>query len=287
LSGKVAALRAFGRRQSFPEALRHVEWMQGDFADSTSVAAAIAGCDIVFHLVNATTPASANIDKVADLEANVAATLRLLEACRAEGVRRVVFVSSGGTIYGVPEQIPTPEDAPTNPITAYGISKLAIEKYLSLYERIYGLEYRILRVANPYGPFQTALKSQGIIAASLRKALTGQPIDIWGDGSVIRDYVYVQDVCRALIAASTHDGRQKVFNIGSGTGESILGIIRIIEELLKTKLTLRFAGARAVDVPKSVLDCRRAAEDLGWQADVALRDGIERTIAWMKSVTSV
>lgn len=286
LLGKVGSLRAFGRRQSFPEALRHVEWMQGDFSDPTSVAAAIADCDIVFHLVNATTPASANIDKVADLEANVVSTLRLLEACRAEGVRRVVFVSSGGTVYGVPDQIPTPESAPTDPITAYGISKLAIEKYLALYERTYGLESRILRVANPYGPYQTALKSQGIIAACLRKALAGQPIDIWGDGSVIRDYVYVHDVSKALIAAAVYEGKQNIFNVGSGTGESILGIVGIIEELMGAKLTLRFSNARSVDVPKSVLDCRRAAVELGWQADVTLREGIERTVAWMKGATS-
>ncbi|WP_427184293.1 NAD-dependent epimerase/dehydratase family protein [Bordetella bronchialis] len=285
LAGKVAALRAFGRRQSFPGALGHVEWMQGDFADPTSVASAISDCDVVFHLVNATTPASANIDKVADLQANVVSTLRLLEACRAEGVKQVIFVSSGGTIYGVPRQIPTPETAPNEPITAYGISKLAIEKYLALYHRAHGIDYRVLRVANPYGPYQTALKSQGVIAAFLRKALAGQPIDVWGDGTVIRDYVYVDDVSRALIAAASYEGDEKIFNIGSGVGQSILEIAGVIESLLNTRLNMRFADARPVDVPKSVLDCRRAAVELGWQAEIQLREGMERTIAWMKSAT--
>ncbi|OZI62980.1 NAD-dependent epimerase/dehydratase family protein [Bordetella genomosp. 11] len=283
LSGRVASLRAFGRRQSFPQAIRHVEWMQGDFSDPTSVASAIADCDVVFHLVNATTPASANIDKVADLEANVVPTLRLLEACRAEGVQRVVFVSSGGTIYGVPDQIPTPEIAPNEPITAYGISKLAIEKYLALYRRAHGIDYRILRVANPYGPYQTALKSQGVIAAFLRKALADQPIEVWGNGSVVRDYVYVDDVSRALVAAVIHEGKERIFNIGSGEGQSLLAIAGVIEDLLGAKLNLRFANARPVDVPKSVLDCSRAAAELGWRPEIELREGIRRTMAWMKS----
>ena len=134
LAGRVGALKAFGRRKSFPEALEGVDWFQGDFNDPSSIAAAIEGYDTVFHLISATTPAIANVDKIADLRSNVASTLHLLEACRAEAVDRVVFVSSGGTIYGISQQLPTNEDAPCWPISAYGVSKLAVERYLYLFE---------------------------------------------------------------------------------------------------------------------------------------------------------
>ncbi|WP_284078210.1 NAD-dependent epimerase/dehydratase family protein [Herbaspirillum aquaticum] len=284
LVGRVDSLRAFGRRQSFPEALRGCDWMPGDFADPTCMAAAVAGCDVVFHLVNATTPASANVDKVADLNANVASTLHLLDACRETGVKRVVFVSSGGTIYGIPEQVPTPETSPTNPITAYGIGKLAIEKYLGLYEYLYGLEYRVLRVANPFGPFQTALKNQGVIAAFVRRALAGKPIEIWGDGSVTRDYVYIDDVVEALMLAATHDGSGRIFNIGSGEGRSLNDIVASISKLLEVEIPVDHRPSRPVDVPVSILDTTFASRDLDWRPRTVFEEGLSTTISWMESI---
>jgi UDP-glucose 4-epimerase len=276
-------VRAFGRRQSFPEALRGCDWMPGDFTDPTSLAAAVAGCDVVFHLVNATTPASANVDKLADLNANVASTLRLLDACREIGVSRVVFVSSGGTIYGIPNLVPTPETASTNPITAYGISKLAIEKYLGLYEYLYGMEYRVLRVANPFGPYQTALKNQGVIAAFLRRVLDGKPIEMWGDGSVTRDYIFVDDVVEALMLAATHEGIGRVFNIGSGEGRSLNDIVTTIDSLLGEKSLVERRPGRPVDVPVSILDTTFAANELGWRSRTPFDLGLQSTIAWMGS----
>lgn len=284
LVGRVDSLRAFGRRQSFPGALHGVDWVPGDFADPSCMATAVAGCDVVFHLVNATTPASANVDKVADLNANVASTLHLLEACRETGVRRVIFVSSGGTIYGIPERVPTPETSPTNPITAYGIGKLAIEKYLGLYEYLHGLEYRVLRVANPFGPFQMALKNQGVIAAFIRRSLAGKSIEIWGDGSVTRDYVYIDDVVEALMLAAAHDGPGRIFNIGSGEGRSINDVVASISKLLEVKIPVNYRPSRPVDVPVSILDTTSAARDLDWRPRTVFEEGMSTTISWMKSI---
>ena len=284
LSGQVGSVRAFGRRQSFPEAMRGCDWISGDFTDPTSLPAAITGCDVVFHLVNASTPASANFDKVADLKANVVSTLRLLDACREAGVGRVVFVSSGGTIYGIPDQVPTPETAPTNPITGYGISKLAIEKYLGLYEHLYGLEYRVLRVANPFGPFQMALKSQGVIAAFIRRALAGKPIEVWGDGSVTRDYIYIDDVIEALILAATHNGSGRIFNIGSGEGRSLNDIVENITKLVPAEIIVDRRPGRLVDVPLSILDSTFAAKELNWRPRTLFEEGLGYTISWMKSI---
>lgn len=277
-------VRAFGRRQTFPQALLGCDWMSGDFTDPTCLATAVAGCDVVFHLVNATTPASANADKLADLNANVASTLHLLDICRELGVSRVVFVSSGGTIYGIPDLVPTPETASTNPITAYGISKLAIEKYLSLYEYLYGLEYRVLRVANPFGPYQTALKGQGVIAAFLHGVLSGKPIEMWGDGKVVRDYIFVEDVVDSLILAATHKGDGRIFNIGSGEGRSLNDIVAAIGGLLKIDIKVEYRPGRPVDVPVSILDTTLAEKYLGWRPHVPFEKGLQKTIAWMESL---
>lgn len=280
LSGRVRRLRAFGRRRVFPEALAGIEWFPGDFSDSAAVANAIEGFDTVLHLANSTTPASANVDKVADVNGNVVATLRMLDACRSLGVRRVIFVSSGGTVYGIPDSLPTPETAATSPITAYGVSKLTIEKYLGLYQHLYGLECRILRVANPYGPFQLPLKNQGVVAAFLQQALQGRPLQIWGDGGVIRDYLHVDDVVEALVSAIVHQGSDFIFNIGSGEGHSLNEVATEIGAVLGKRLDLEYIPGRKIDVPASVLDISRARDSLRWQPRVDFRSGLRAAADW-------
>jgi UDP-glucose 4-epimerase len=273
-------VRAFGRRCPFPEALEGVEWFQGDFNDAAALAAAIETFDVVYHLVNGTTPLSANLDMAGDLQKNVVASLGMLDICRKLGVSRVVFVSSGGTIYGCPQQIPTPETAPTEPITAYGISKLAIEKYLALYQHLHQVDYRILRVTNPFGPFQTPIKNQGVIAALISRAIHDESIEIWGDGSVVRDFIFIDDVVGALLAAARDQSDARIFNIGSGEGHSIREVVSAIESLLGKKLSIQSKPARPVDVPVSVLAIDRARDVLGWTTKTTFEDGLNKTIAW-------
>jgi UDP-glucose 4-epimerase len=165
-------VRAFGRPSMFPQELKDVEWIEGDFADRAALAASTQDCGVVFHLAG---------DLSGDLARNVAPTIALLELSRAAG-QRVVFVSSGGMIYGRAEQIPTPETAALEPITAYGICNLVIEKYLVLYGYLHGLDFRVLRVTNAFGPFQLAHRNQGLIAALISRALRDEPVEIWGDG---------------------------------------------------------------------------------------------------------
>ena len=285
LNGRVAALKMFSRRLSFPHAVSGIEWISGNFEDTDKVEQAVAGCDTVFHLLTATTPASANLDMVGDLNANVAGTLRLLDACRAQGVRRIVYVSSGGTIYGIPEQIPTPECAPKSPITAYGVTKLAVEKYLHLYQHLYGLEYRVLRVANPFGPYQTAVKNQGVIAAFMRQALQGEPINVWGDGSVVRDYIYIDDVISAMLAAAAHEGPSRVFNVGTGEGRSLSEIVEAIEEVSGLAVPVRYGAGRPIDVPRSILDITLARQELGWRPQEDFLSGVQLTWDWIRSLS--
>jgi UDP-glucose 4-epimerase len=282
LASSSLRVRAFGRRCFFPEALEGVEWYQGDFSDAVALASAIETYDIVFHLVHATTPHSSNLDMAGDVQQSVMPSLALMDICRNLGVKRIVFVSSGGTVYGPAAQIPTPETAPTEPITAYGISKLAIEKYLALYQRLHGLDYRILRVANPYGPYQVPIKNQGIIATLVSYALSDKRVEIWGDGSVVRDYIFVGDVIDAMEAAAAHRGDGRIFNIGTGQGRSLLEIIAAIEAQLGRRLDISWKPGRPIDVPASIMAIKRARDVLGWAPTTPFEQGLEQTIAWWR-----
>jgi len=283
LADEVSDLRCFGHPPAFPEALHDLNWIDGEL-EGEWVREIVSGCDTVVHLASSSTPATANKSIASDAQSNVITTLKLVDQCVELGVTRFVFISSGGTIYGIPTQVPTPEDAPTNPITAYGVAKLAIEKYLAVYQRQQGLDYRILRVANPFGPYQTARKGQGIIAAAMAALLSDTPLEIWGDGHVVRDYVFIADLVRAIIKAIWHEGPSRVFNIGSGRGHNLLQVIRSIETLSGKSLRTRFRPARPADVPVSILDTNLAASELGWRATTSFEEGLAMTIDWARSL---
>ncbi len=166
-----SAVRVFDRvprRAAVPTA---VEWVEGDFGNRGDLSAAAEGCEVAIHLVATTLPKTSNDDPIHDLETNLLPTVRFLDVARDLGVRRIVFASSGGTVYGIPAGVPIPETHPTHPICSYGIHKLAIEQYLHLYHTLHGLEYCVLRLANPFGERQRADLSQGAVAVFLDKAI--------------------------------------------------------------------------------------------------------------------
>jgi UDP-glucose 4-epimerase len=278
-----ADVQAFGRSVSFPEALDdRVVWTAGDFTDTAALAKAIEGQDIVFHLISASIPESSNRDPAADLSVNALGTVGLLDLCRAEKVRRVVFTSSGGTVYGIPDATPIPEAAPTNPISAYGITKLVIEKYLALYHHLYDLDYQVFRIANPYGRYQSAFRKQGVVSALIHRALTGKPLDIWGTGEVQRDFIHVSDVIDAILLCYDYAGPHRIMNVGSGIGRSINDIVRSLERLLGCgALPKRHRPGRAADVPVNVLDIDLITKETGWRPRVDWIEGFTDTVQWM------
>jgi UDP-glucose 4-epimerase len=283
LAGRGAHVRAFSRHFSFPDAMPGVVRYTGVFGDAGALAAAIKGFDVVYHMVHATPPQPANADMAGDIRSNVLPSLALFDICRKLGVKRIVFLSSGGTVYGRAEIVPTPETAPTEPIAAYGISKLMIEKYLALHEHLHQTDYRVLRVTNPFGPFQTIIKNQGIIAALIARGLADEPIEIWGDGSAVRDFIYIDDVADALEIASRDQSDFRVFNIGRGEGHNLREIVSEIRRLLGKELKILWKDARAIDLPVSVVSNARAKEVLGWAPKTALDEGLRKTIAWWKA----
>lgn len=259
------------------------ETFTGDFLNPQSLLPALRGAEIVFHLVSTTLPKSSNDNPMYDVETNLLGTLRLLELCRGQKVRKVVFVSSGGTVYGVPQRVPLDENHPTDPTCSYGIHKLAVEKYLHLARVVHGLDYCVLRPANLYGPRQRLDIAQGAVAVFLDRAMRGAAIEIWGDGSVVRDYVYVEDAVQAIVAAMAFDGEPRVFNVGSGAGVSLNQLVEQVRALVARPVRVEYKAARSLDVPVNVLDSSLAARHLAWRPSTPLSEGLRRTYEWMRS----
>lgn len=263
---------------------RRLDLSEGlDLGGRSDLDAALEGIAVCFHLSSTTVPSSSNLDPHADVSANLLGSLRMLEAARRQGVQRIVFTSSGGTVYGIPRQIPIPEVHPTEPTCSYGISKLAIEKYLALYRSLHSLDSIALRVANPYGERQRAVAAQGAVAVFLNKAMCGEAIEIWGDGSVIRDYVYVGEVVHAMLAAADYKGSEQIFNIGSGIGLSLRQLVEAIGKELGSMPAVVYQESRRFDVPANVLDISLARRELGWEPVISIGEGLTRMRAWIEA----
>ena len=283
-------LRIFERPRVMPyrnfDPGEQVEWLTGDMLSTHDVSNAIEGTDVVLHLVSFTLPKSSNDDLVYDVQTNLVSTIQLLNAMVAQRVQKIVFISSGGTVYGIPKYLPIDEQHPTNPLVSYGVTKLAIEKYLLMFEYLHGIKANILRVTNPFGQRQRVEAAQGAVTVFLHRALRGETIDIWGDGSTTRDYLYISDVAEAFACALDYTGPHSVFNISSGTGTSLNELVRLLEEILGQRVVSRYLDRRPFDVPVSILSNTLAKNELGWTPQVSLREGITRAAEWMRNELS-
>ena len=275
------AVAGFGRSSEPPAVLDGIGWISGSLESGTALDTLVEGRTHVFDLIGAGLPNSSNDNPAQVVADGVPVKVRLLEACRRQQVRRFIFASSGGTVYGVTQASATREDAPTEPISAYGIGKLVVEKYLSLYRQLYGLESRVLRIANAYGPHQDARSGQGLVAAILHKLLAGEPVEIWGTGSVVRDYIHIDDVVSAMTACLDHEGPGRVFNVGSGIGRSVTDVLQDTVRITGCTPHLVHREARSADVPVNILDSTRLQRETGWQPRVDWEDGVRRTAAWL------
>lgn len=258
-------------------------WVEAEFTAVDDWTALLRGTEVVFHCLGTTLPATSNDDPRYDVQSNLVATLSLLEGAVRAGVRKVVFFSSGGTVYGVPQQLPIPETHPTNPICSYGIVKLAIEKYLQLFKHLHGLDYLVARLSNPYGERQPPSGAQGVVAAFLGRLARGEAVHVWGDGSVVRDFLYVGDAIQGVLAALDRPGPHHVFNVGSGQGTSLKELLTIIEQVTGIHDGVKYLPPRTVDVPINVLDTSRLCETTGWELSTRLEDGIARTWTWVQA----
>lgn len=261
--------------------------LQSPISEETDFESLFRGQDVVYHLVSTTVPTTSNQQIADELTANVVMTAKLLDGCVKCGVKKVVFISSGGTVYGRQTGCPLSEDTPTNPITAYGVQKITIEKLLYLYHYMHGLDYRVVRLANPYGPYQRPNGILGAVTTFTYKALRGEKICVYGDGSVVRDFIYIDDAVQAIIKIANSDTVHKVFNLGSGYGTSIRQVLTAIESALQLKLDISWLPGRAVDVPVNYLDISRYESAFGPLSPVSLETGVLKTAAFMKEANMV
>lgn len=251
-----------------------------------SISAMSAQQDVIFHLVSTTLPSTSNLDMEADVRENVLPILRILEVCRQNDsnlTKKFVYLSSGGTVYGVPSTFPITEDHPTNPICSYGIHKLTAEKYVQMFGALYQVPYVILRLANPYGPRQNFTAGQGVILAYLNAFLRQQELLLWGDGNVVRDYIFIKDAVRAIVAATINEQQAQIYNIGSGTGTSLIELINVLERLFSYSVHVKQLPSRQQDVPANVLDIRRATTELHWHPEISLDMGLRLTLDYLRN----
>lgn len=233
--------------------------------------------DMVYHLYSTNSPGTSNTDILSELHSNVAVTTKLLEACLINRVGRVVFISSGGAIYGKSKIYPLSEDMIANPISSYGIQKLTIEKLLHLYHYQNGLDYRIIRLGNPYGPYQRPDGKLGVVTTFVYKALCDEKIQVYGDGAVVRDYIYIDDAIEGIIKIANTEKKYKLFNVSSGIGTSINEIINRIKGQINSSLEIEYLKNRPVDVPFNYLDITRYENCFGNNSFTSLEVGIEKT----------
>jgi UDP-glucose 4-epimerase len=270
----------FGRpahKDSIGQFPRGTQFVFGDCANAVELEPAVAGANVVFHLVGNTVPASSNANPRFDVDAHVGPTITLLELCVRHGVDQVVFTSSGGTVYGIPCQVPIPESHPVMPISSYGIQKATIEHYLRLFHYLHGLRSTVLRISNPYGPGQNIARLQGLVGTVCDRILKHGVLEVWGDGSVVRDYIYIHDLLVAMAKVIGQEQGASIYNVGSGLGTSVNDVLNTFVRLGINNLTVKYQPARKVDVPVNVLDIRRFSELFSWEPETKLIDGIRTT----------
>lgn len=255
----------------------------GDYGDESLISKKLIDIDVVYHLITATHPAHANQDLIYDLNENVVKTIKLLELCVKFKIKKFIYLSSAGTVYGIPEYLPLNENHPLKPISPYGLGKVTVEHYLAYFNYHYGLDYITIRPTNPYGPGQDFQKGLGAITNFMEKIRHDTPLEIWGDGNVRRDYIYIDDVIDALVKAFQIKTSSKIFNLGTGIGTSLNELITLLESKTKKKLVVNYRPKRGIDVPDNTVDISLIKQELSWSPQFTIEQGIDKYWSYLST----
>lgn len=260
------AVRAFGRFENDPlfKLTEQVEIFRGDFLNQNDVEEALKDVTYIVHLVSTTTPATSDKDPLIDLQTNVTGSIALFQKCiENQSVKKVIFASSGGTVYGddYPGR-PFLETDLANPISPYGIGKVTIEHYLEYFKRTHGLDYTVFRISNPYGGRQKNTKQQGIMPLLIRNIAEGLPVTIYGDGKMVRDYIYIHDLVNIIAQSLATQLRYKTYNIGSSVGVSLNELVEMVEDIAGKKAVIKHIESPATFVQTSILDTTRLRNEM-------------------------
>jgi UDP-glucose 4-epimerase len=269
-----------GRKEGPLSALSEgCRYISGDYGNAHTLSAILsAGCEVI-DLAYSTVPKTSFEDPLYDLTSNLPSSVTLLQEASKIGVRRVLLVSSGGTVYGPVESLPITENHPTRPISPYGITKLAVDRYAMMYHRNEGLPVVVVRPGNAYGENQRTGTGQGFLAAAIDSILSERDIEIYGEHGTIRDYIHVTDIASGILSALEKGDDGKIYNIGTGIGASNLEIVSMLREFAERdgfSVRMRILPPRKFDVEANVLDSSRLRNDSGWSPKIELREGIGR-----------
>lgn len=265
------------------DVMSRVRLIELPFSIETEFSQCMYNQDIVYYLISTNNPTTSNYDIGKELADNITIAIHVLEACIKAGVKKIIFLSSGGTVYGKDACCPIAESEKTQPINSYGLQKLTIEKLLYLYYHLYNLDYSIIRLSNPYGPYQRPDGKLGVITTFIYRALNNQKVKVFGDGTAVRDYIYISDAIHAIqnIAVSGN-AKYHVYNVGSGKGTSINQIINYIIHELNMAVDVEYKDFRNVDVAVNYLDISRYEEEFGKLEQISLIEGMKKTMGFFE-----
>ncbi|MHB8806707.1 MAG: NAD-dependent epimerase/dehydratase family protein [Anaerolineaceae bacterium] len=266
----------------------NLEIRKGNFCVYENFEELLEGCNVVFHLVSTTNPSTSNNNIDKEVEENILPSIRLLEACVKQQVGKIVFYSSGGTVYGKQVDLsPIKESNPTNPICSYGVQKLIIEKYIQVYGHVSGLDYRIIRLSNPFGPYQNPIGGQGVLAAFAYRIVNDLPVTIYGDGDVIRDFIDVRDAIGMVMRIVENEKSDKLYNVGSGIGYSINECLALIENAVGKKAKINREASRRVDVNVNILDISKYLSEISPVKPRDIRNGIRLLVDYYNNLLRI
>lgn len=247
-----------------------------DLNDSDTYAAALTGIDTVIHLIHPTVPADSDFSESVDLVHNLAANKRFLDYLPQTGVKRILYISSGGAIYGTPNYLPVDELHPCNPVSNYGKGKLLLEKLYQEKCMQYGIQLTIIRPSNIYGQFQKTDKPQGVIAHLAEAFRENKPFVFWGDGTQQKDYLYIHDFATAILAVLSNNETASIhYNVSAGTSYTLPEIISIMESILHQKVQTSYAAAKRFDVKTVILSNEKFVHEFKWTAQYSLEEGLK------------
>jgi UDP-glucose 4-epimerase len=278
---QVAVFTRAGRAvKNISSVLPQVELIYGDYMDEVALRKAMLGVDCVIHLISTTFPGTSIDSGSYDVFSNLIPTIKVLENCVQNNIKKLIYASSGGTVYGEPIGKAIAEDHILDPKSMYGLSKKTIEGYLSFFAKNYDIDIQILRLSNPFGPLQNPYGAQGLIGLAFRSALDGSTFKVFGEGDTIRDYIYIDDVVDAFLCALKTTGSD-VVNISTGNGKTVMDILVSIENISKRTIRKEFIQQRRGDVSINILDNNKAFLKYKWQPKIPLDEGLSKTWEWI------
>jgi UDP-glucose 4-epimerase len=261
-----------------------VEPFYGNFLNASDLKTAVAGMDYVFHFISTTTPASAENDPLIDVETNIRMSIELFDICASANINRLIFASTGGAIYGDQgNNDPRREDDLPLPVSPYAIGKLTIENYLRYFKVKRKLDSIVLRISNPYGERQALHAKQGVIPIFIENLLEGKPLTVLGDGSMVRDYIYVKDVANIITNIFDKPAKHDIYNVGSGIPVAVSELVSAIEAVHPEAPTVEYKDAPTTFVHNVTLDVSRLQEEFGVSAQTSLHDGVAATYMYLKN----